>query len=258
MTTQTADLLELLRGRRETRPPVDRSLAGGLRAWLEDDLAPLVGARSRSEPLFLTPRSITAEALSTVPPLQVLARSALVSALASSQALGLEVAHPMDDALSALEADPSRHELIEAVHALEPEAFAQLAAEVAAHHATLSVALPPVPASWLPRTNVRLSSPLAGGRLVLGAVASVVLGPPAAERASVCLLEVSTSELDERAGPRLGVLALIETLRAGAAPLRVAALSTSSGRSVVLDVDDELLIEARSQVVTAAGKRVAP
>jgi hypothetical protein len=251
MTTQHVDLLELLRGRRELRPAVDRSLAGGLRAWLEDDLSPLVADRPSTEPLFLTPRSATAEPLSAVPPIAALARAGLVSALVSARALGLEISHPIDDALSALEADAGQTELVETISSLDPDAFAQLAAEVAAHHATLLSCLHPVPATWLPRTAVRLSTSLAGGRVVLGAVASLVVGPPATDRASVCLLEVTTGVLDDATDRRLGVLALIETLRSGAAPLRVGVLSTVAGATRVADVTDQILIDALAEVIAA-------
>ena len=255
MTRETTHLLETLRGHRALRPTVDPSLAGGLRAWLEDDLAPLVSARSATEPLFLTPRSITIESLSTVPPIIALARSSLVAALVAQHALGLEVVHPMDDALGALEADESQSALVEAIHALDPDAFARLSAEVAAHLSTLTSRLTAVPPTWLPRTNVQITTALAGGRVVLGGVVSLAVGPPAIDHATVCLLEVSTRIPDATVERRLGVLALIETLRSGAAPLRVASLSTATGGSVVIDVRDDLLTAALAEVIGAVTQR---
>jgi hypothetical protein len=257
MTTTNTDLLELLRGRRELRPRIDASLAGGLRAWLEDDLAALVVERPLGEPCFLTPRSSTTEALHSVPSLVVLARAALVSKLVAARALDLEIDHPMDHALSALEADPLDREIVETVHALDPDGFAQLAAEVTAHHSVLVRMLPSIPPSWLPRTNQRLSASLAGGRVVLGATVSVIIGPPASTASSTCLLEVTTSALDHTAARRLGVLALLETLRSGAAPLRVGALSTATGDTMVLDASDDRLIAAVGDVVGALKARLA-
>ncbi len=251
------DLLGALRGRRERRPRVDPTLAGGLRAWIEDDLAPLVGEADPAQPLFLSPRAVVSESLQTVPPLSALARSALLSALLAQRVVLGSVVHPMDDALSALEADPGQAALVDAIHSLDPDGFAQLAAELTAHYAVLAASLTSIPGTWLPRTNVRLSVPLAGGRVVLGAVASLVMGPPADEVSTVCLLDVTTSSLDPTAQRRLGILSLLETLRSGAAPLRVGSLSTATGEVVLAEVTDELLRDAIADVVSAVAARKA-
>ena len=244
------DLVLALRGERTARPRVDPSLAGGLRAWLEDDLALSVGTADPSTPLFLSPRTVvTEEARTDAPPL-ALARGALVGALVAQRLFLGEVDHPMDDALSALEADPGQRAIVEAVHQLDPDGFARLAAEVAAHDTVLQHSLGAIPSTWLPRSNVRLSVPLVGGRVILGAVANVVLGPPATSVATVCLLDVTTAPLDDLALARLGVLALIEALRSAAPPLRVASLSTATGEVAMLDVDDSVLTEALRRVVT--------
>ena len=257
MTSTTIDLLELLRGRRELRPRIDPSLAGGLRAWLEDDLAPLALELDPTMPLLLSPRSVSSRRLRSLPSAATIARSSLLAALVAQQVMLGAVEHPMDDALSALEADPSRAELVEFIHALEPGAFAQLAAELAAHHAILAASLAPIPATWLPRCNLRLAAPLAGGRIVLAGVVSLMVGPPADERASVCLLEVTTAANDEASPRRLAALALLETLRSGAAPLRAASLCTSTGSVELLDVTDGCLAGAVRDVVDAATGELA-
>jgi len=254
-TTTAGDILETLRGQRTNRPTTDLTLAGGLRSWLEDDLSPLTVDLSPSEPMFLSPRGIVAPQLAAVPGLQALARSALVSALLAQRVVLGEVAHPMDDALAALESDPARAELVETIHSLDADGFAHLAAEVAAHHAVLARQLGSIPPTWFPRVNSRLSTALAGGRVVLGAVASLIVGPPAGAVASVCLLDVTTSTLESTTPTRLGVLALIELLRSGAAPLRVGALSTATGEQLVLEVTDQLLVDAVGDVVAAVRAR---
>jgi len=93
--------------------------------------------------------------------------------------------------------------------------------------------------------------------VVLGATVSLVMGPAATDRSSTCLLEVTTSPLDGTAARRLGVLALLETLRSGAAPLRVASLSTSTGESLVIDATDDALTAAVGDVVGAVAVRVS-
>lgn len=247
----TTNLLGLLRGDRDQRPRVDRGLAGGLRAWLDDELMGAAGLVDK--PLVLTPRSATTDGLRSVPGPLVLARAALVTALVTQRTLLGEVGHPMDDALAALESgEPA---LAAEIHELPSDGFAQLAAEVAAHDAVLAQHLGPVPGTWLPRTGERLSVPLCGGAVILNAQPSLLLGPPALEVASVCLLEVTTSVPDPTTEQRLSVLALLETLRSGAAPLRVASLSTATGDTVVLDATDALLTDGLSHVVVAVKKR---
>ena len=246
------DLVLALRGERAARPRVDPTLAGGLRAWLEDDLALSVADVAPSAPLFLSPRTIIEGASQGSTPSLALARGALVGALVAQRLSLGDVEHPMDDALSALEADPSQRELVSSIHQLDPDGFARLAAEVAAHDTVLAHSLGAIPSSWLPRTNVRLSVPLVGGRVVLGAVVNVMLGPPASTVSTVCLLDVTTAELTDTVQARLGVLALIEALRSAAPPLRVATLSTATGDVAMLDVDDALLTTALRHVVTAA------
>jgi len=246
--TTALDLLSQLRGDRSKRPAIDRGLAGGLRAWLEDEL---VGFEFREpgNPLRLSPRSITTEGLRSVPGPGVLARAGLVRALLAQRVLTGEVTHAMDEALAALEAEEDT--VAEHIHNLEPDAFAQLAAEVTAHDAVLARSLQRVPGSWFPRCNQRLSISLKGGAILLSAQPSLALGPPAHEVATVCLLEVTTSVSDETTARRLGVLALLETLRSQAAPLRVASLSTATGEQTLVEVTDKLLVDAVADVIIA-------
>jgi hypothetical protein len=246
-----------LRGAREQRPRIDPLLAGGLRAWLEDELTALAEALDPEAPLLLTPRSIVGEPVTALAPLRALARGALVSNLVAQRISVGEVRHPMDDALSALEADPGRRELVEAIHALDQDSFAQLSAELAAHDEVLSQQLSGIPSSWLPASNVSMSVSLAGGRLLLHAMVNVVLGAPALDLASRCLLDVTTASLDDRVQRRLAALGLIETLRSGAAPFRVASLSTATGEVAILEVSDEVLAGAVRDVAEAARRRGA-
>ena len=248
------DLLDELRGDRSKRPLVDRGLAGGLRAWLEDELAEIT--LLDAEPQFLTPRSVTTMGLRSVPGPEVRARAALVGALVTQRIMVGDVSHPMDDALGAIEADDEA--LGAYVHSLDPDAFAHLAAEVTAHDAVLSRCLQQIPGSWLPRCSQRLSISLRGGAVVLSARPSLIVGPPAVGTATVCLLEVTTSLHDEDTVRRLGILALLETLRSSCAPLRVASLSSATGRHAVLDVHDAVLTAAVGDVISAVRLRATP
>ena len=82
------DLVLALRGERAARPRVDPTLAGGLRAWLEDDLALSVADVAPSAPLFLSPRTIIDGASQGSTPTLALARGALVGALVAQRCHG--------------------------------------------------------------------------------------------------------------------------------------------------------------------------
>jgi hypothetical protein len=248
----SSDVVLALRGHRQHRPSIDPNLAGGLRAWLEDDLSEIARSLDPSTPLLLSPRSIANGPLIAVPSILGLARAALINCLVSQRLIFHDVTHPMDDALSALEAQPEQAELVEAIHGLDQASFARLSAEVAAHDEVLARHLSRVPTTWLPRTNVRKSISLAGGRIIVNAVASVELGTPSVTTASISLLDITTSNLDAMTPVRLGVIALIETLRSGAAPLRCASLSTATGEIEICDVDDVVLSDAVRHVADAA------
>ena len=242
-------LVTSLRGSRELRPKVDPALAGGLRAWLDDDLAGVVGSIDPAAPVFASPRSLISDRDRSAAPTLAIARGALLGELVRQRVVLGGVEHPMDDALAALEADPRHASLVAAIHALEPDGFAHLAAEVAAHDTVVARALGAIPPSWLPRTHVRLSVPVAGGRVVLGATVTIMVGPPAANVASVCLINVTTSALDDAASAQLGILCLIETLRSSTPPLRAAVLSSATGEIERLDVGDAVLFAAIDDVV---------
>ena len=95
---------------------------------------------------------------------------------------------------------------------------------------------------------------LCGGRIRASSEVDLVLGAPAATVASRCLVDVVATPIGDHHADQLGALALIETLRTGAAPLRVAALSTATGEHLVLAVDDALLTSSLRRLVEAAGR----
>ena len=73
---------------------------------------------------------------------------------------------------------------------------------------------------------------------------------------SICLVEIVTAPLGTHLPDHHAAVALIETLRSGAAPLRVAALSSTSGAHLVLEVDDDLLIGALHRLIDVTRQQV--
>lgn len=244
----TDDLVVALRGTLALRPSVDRGLAGGLRAWLDDGIFELLGAPSMGAVRVRT--SDVAGAPRSGGPAAML-RGALVA-----QLLGVHVAgHTPQDAYlaaaNALRASGRNDDLAAALDELDAEERARLAAEVASHGAVLAHRLPTVPARWSPRVGVRHHVALAGGGVILRGQIDLTLGEPGGTTACVCLLDVTTSLLEPRHDDALTYLALLETLRSGEPPLRVAALSTADGSALVRDVTGSLLADAADAVLGA-------
>jgi hypothetical protein len=242
------EVLALLREGAGRRPRVDPGLAGGLRAWLEDAAWLLVDRRGEdAEPLYLGPRQLLTGSVVSAPdessdPFPAgLVLSSLVRALFRQIVSTGSVDDPLGDALGALEVDPGRRELVAHIRSMPAHERADLAAAVAAHAERLLDLTPRLAPGWLPRTGDRVAIPLAGGRVVLGGTFDLLIGAPEAGTATLCALGLSTGGRWAEARTRLHYLALLETLRSGTPPFRVALLHSAAGRYGVEDLLEEHL-----------------
>jgi hypothetical protein len=256
------EVLALLRDGSERRPRFDPGLAGGLRAWLEDGASELVAARGEdAPPLFLGPRllwegtaadAVVASESNPVPDAAypiALAQSCLVRVLFRQLVTTGQVGDPMTDALDALRTDPARLGLVEHVEALSAEQREALAAALRAHVTHLVNLTPHFASGWLPRTNDRVAIPLAGGRIVLGGVFDLLVGAPIRGTATLCAVGLTTGGRWAQARMALHYLALLETLRSGTPPFRIALLHSALGRYGVEDVLEDHLRAIVSHVV---------
>ncbi len=240
-------VLDRLRGDGE-RPVVDPGLAGGLRDWLEVGLAERLGPLSDDRPVRVTKERLNqvlvceahlaASQEGPRPVTMELARGSLVDAAFRHWITVGRSDDPFVDALAALDVAGDQADVVAFVEGLHASERAQLAADVAHHAHSIASGWPLVSHRWLPRTQERIEVPLVGGRVILTAVVDLLLGAPAGERASVCLVEVKSGarRLEHRSD--LLYYALLETLRTGAPPFKVATYYTASG-----DIDDEAVTE---------------
>ena len=116
-----------------------------------------------------------------------------------------------------------------------------LAGTLAVHVANLSALVPRFAAGWMPRTDDYVAIPLAGGRVVLHGVFDLLVGVPQAGTASLCALGLSTGGPWARERRSLHFLSLLQTLRSGTPPFRVALLESASGRYGVEDIREDHL-----------------
>jgi hypothetical protein len=250
-----AEVLALIRGDTAARPRFEPGLSGGLRAWLEDAAYEVVAARGEhAPPLLLGARRLLGSAAAPDDHVhsdddglseghrlsegRILSR--VVHVLFRQLVNGGEVADPLVEALEALGAagpDP----VVDRIEALSAPALAALSETVAAHAAHLKDMVPRFAPGWMPRTGDRVAIPLAGGRVVLHGVFDLLVGLPQPGTASLCALGLSTSGPWAHERRSLHYLALLETLRSGTPPFRLALLESATGRYGVEDVREEHL-----------------
>ena len=256
-----AEVLALLRGDAAARPRFDPGLAGGLRAWLEDAAYDVVAARGEhAAPLFLGPRQLLGShdelgdhgydrgaGAARGGPTEGLALTRLVHSLLRQLVHTGEIQEPLADALDALRANGNETEARE-IESLPAAARTVLSETLAIHARNLSGLVPRFAPGWMPRTNDRVAIPLAGGRIVLHGIFDLVVGLPQQRTASLCALGLSTSGPWAVARRSLHYLSLLETLRTGTPPFRLALLESASGRYGVEDVREEHLRALASHI----------
>jgi hypothetical protein len=142
---------------------------------------------------------------------------------------------------------------VASVEAMDDGSRKALGTVVAGHAAHLADLLPRLAPAWMPRTDDRVAIPLAGGRIVLHGVFDLLVGLPRPDAASLCALGLCTGGSWARERRSLHYLALLETLRSGTPPFRLALLETGSGRYGVEDVREEHLRAIASHLAAWLG-----
>jgi len=250
-----AEILAKLRTHQQGRPPVDPELAGGLRAWLEDGAA-AVGLDPDGPPLVVDKQKIQ-DALSggDVGRPRVITTALVLGSLVDTVFRQLvtvgDLADPWDEAWAALGADPRQADAVAFVDALDDDERTRLRLDLDDHAARMARQWPALAPGWLPRTQERLWVPLAGGRVVLKGVVDLALGAPPQDRASVCLVEVKSGRRRFEHRADLHYYALLETIRDGAPPFRVATYYTATGELDAEGVTDEVLTNAVRRTLDA-------
>jgi hypothetical protein len=255
-------LLSRLRGEGQARPEVDPGLAGGLREWMEDRLGSVfsnlgddvpqvrVTKQALNEVLLCEAHAISADRPSRKITHE-LARGVLVDALFRVWVTTAQLEDPWEASLAAVAATGDE-EIAAFVERLPEPSRRRLAEEVGEHALTITSTWPVPNSSWLARTQESIEVPLVGGRVVLAAVVDLVLGAPSSGQASVCLVEVKSGarRLEHRAD--LHYYALLETLRSGASPFRVATYYSLTGELDAEQVAEDVLIGTLQRVVAGA------
>ncbi len=166
------------------------------------------------------------------------------------------IGDPLRDALDAVRTDGGAAELVRHVESMERGAREALARTVELHAANLRRLVPRFSPACMPRTDDRVAIPLAGGRVVLAGVFDLLLlgtGLSDGAEASLCAICVTVHGPKDRARWTLHYLALLELLRSGRPPFRLALLDSATGSFSVEDVREEHLRAVAAHVAEWLG-----
>ncbi|HEX2700596.1 MAG TPA: PD-(D/E)XK nuclease family protein [Acidimicrobiales bacterium] len=111
---------------------------------------------------------------------------------------------------------------------------------------------PPLKLSWRPRLESSLSTGLCGDRIWLRGKVDLALGRPHGSTAGVLIVDFKSGRPGRSAPDDLRFYALLETLRTGVPPFRVATWYLDSGQCHAQDVGEDVLASAARRVVDGA------
>ena len=113
---------------------------------------------------------------------------------------------------------------------------------------------PPISRSWRPRLESTLLTSLCGDRIVVRGKVDLALGQARGTTAGVLIVDFKTGRPWRAHADDLRFYALLETLRSGVPPFRVASWYLDSGQCHHEDVDEDLLHTALRRLVDGARK----
>ena len=115
---------------------------------------------------------------------------------------------------------------------------------------------PPLRRHWRPRLESALTVDLCGGSIALRGKVDLALGRAEGTEARVLIIDFKTGRMQRMHIDDLRFYALLETLRVGVPPFRLATFSLDSGTWVAEDVNEEIL-DATVRRVIAGVTRLA-
>ncbi|HUF33857.1 MAG TPA: PD-(D/E)XK nuclease family protein [Acidimicrobiales bacterium] len=266
LTPAQQDVLDLLRAAGVERPVVDPDLRHRLRDELEGAIAPL--AASLDRPLWVAKAALgrvqacethhldeeAADFEWSVPAARgTVAHKAIELSLhlrGDPTPLGL-----VDAALDRLGDDPDSS-LASFLLGLDEPARADLRSEVNAMVASFVELWPPLQRAWRPETESRRRVELCGGRVILSGKVDLTLGAPAGVTAGRLVVDLKTGTAHAGHVDDLRFYALLDTLRGGVPPFRVASYYLDSGTFRPEDVTPAVL-EAAVRRTVAGVTRMA-
>jgi hypothetical protein len=255
-------VLDALRAPDRPRPRYDPGLRAALRTHVERELAPLATLLDR--PAVVTKRSLgevlTCEAhhvASSTAGFEwnvALARGVVVHRAVQLGVFRRDAPPPLelvDDALERLGDDPDAS-VADWLRGLPESERAELRGSASEVVSAFTELWPPLARTWYPRTETSVRAELCGGKLVLTGRVDLSLGMPDGDQAGRVLVDLKTGGTSAGHLHDLRFYALLETLRSGVPPLRLATSYLEAGDLAVEDVDEDVLEAAVRRTVQGA------
>jgi len=137
-----------------------------------------------------------------------------------------------------------------------PAELAELRGEATAQVQGFMTCFPPLGRSWRPAVEARIRVDLCGDRVVLKGKVDLALGQPAGTQARVLIIDLKAARPFRTHIDDLRYYALLETIRTGVPPFRVASFYLDSGRWQQEDVTEAALLTAARRVVDGVRRMV--
>lgn len=239
-----------LMARDQPRPQFDASLGHDLRAHLESTLAPL--ADRLADPIHVSKNALSGVHACEANYLAELNWSgwnaANAEGVVTHRAVQLSVslgdsAPPLllvDHAIEELMADQAS-DLGSFLHTVDEPARAELRGRAGNAVATFLECWPPIKSSWYPRTELPVRVDLCEGRIVLRGKIDLVLGRARGAEARCLFVDLKTGNHYSSHMDDLRFYALIQAIRIGVPPYRVASYYLESAGFVAEDVSEDTL-----------------
>lgn len=258
------DVATRLRGDRNDRPSYDDELRHVLRARLEAGIADAVDALPRTSTLVVSKNRLTAVHACEARYLRDDFEWSVPAARGKVAHKAIELSINwrreivplvlVDEALARLE--DGEDDFARWLQGLGEVERAELRAEANDRVVKFLECWPPLPRSWRPVTEAAVRQDLAGDRIILRGKVDLTLGAPDGLVAGKVLVDLKTGAAKAAHLDDLRFYALVETLRLGTPPLRLATYYLDQGRLVPEDVSEPLLMSTVERVVAGVVKMV--
>lgn len=269
LTPRQRDILAGLIDRGGERPVFEEDLEERLRARLDEGLAPLVAQRAADAGTWHLAKRVLTEAhqceglhmARRAVPFEwspEMARGTLAHRVIERLVLQSTSLAPLEQARSTIEKTALEdNDLGLFLRGLDEDVHADLVRDVSNAATEFSSQWPPVSARWAPRVETPVRAELCDGAVVLRGVYDLALGVPAGRQARTLIVDFKAGEIHHDHLLELRFYALIEALRVGVPPYRVAAYSLTGASYRVERVCEPMLDDTVDWVLAGATRLAA-
>ncbi|MFM8902298.1 MAG: PD-(D/E)XK nuclease family protein [Actinomycetota bacterium] len=239
--------------------PLPLSVVDAVRDQIEKSLAPLAEKLTPDRPLFISKGGLTTvhgcetHYIASLDSFEWTLTNARGTIMHKAVELSINWRGPVepallvDEALARLE-DEARRGPGEFIAQLSPGERAQLRSYAVDLFTKFEESFPPLKAAWRPVTESTARVDLFGGRISLSTRVDLTLGAPG----SKVIIDLKTGRIYANHREDLRFYALVEALRSGQPPRRLATYSLEAARADVEEVSEGVLQAAVRRVVDGA------